>query len=113
MAAVVFGGENILRGGWGIPAMKREDIISAAGQVLRSHGIRKAYIFGSFARGERKPNDIDIAIEPPEGKFSLLDLIGLEQEIGDRTGRKADVSLLRAMKRRVLEHAKIDMAAIV
>ncbi len=93
--------------------MQRKGIIAAAREVLMRHGIRKAYIFGSFARREKTPKDIDIAIVPPGGKFSLLDLVGLEQEIEDKTGKKADVSLLRAMKKGVLANAKADMAAIV
>jgi len=106
-------GEIILRCGAGIPDMQRKGIISAARAVLKKYGIRKAFVFGSVARGEKNPNDIDIAIEPPKGKFSLLDLVGIEQEIEEKTGKKADISLLRAMKKRILESAKPDMAAII
>ncbi|MEW5996168.1 MAG: nucleotidyltransferase domain-containing protein [Candidatus Micrarchaeota archaeon] len=92
--------------------MKREEIIQRIKQVLAGHGIKKAYLFGSFARNEPKYNDIDIAIEPPKGKFSLLDLVGVEQELEDKTGKHVDVVLLRSMKPRILNHIKKDMAVV-
>jgi predicted nucleotidyltransferase len=59
--------------------MKRDIIIKTIKDTLLRQGIQKAYIFGSFARKERKYHDIDIAIEPPEG-FSLLDLIHVDRK---------------------------------
>ena len=44
-----------------IKTMKREQIIKTIKGVLNEHGIRKAYLFGSFARKE-KFHDIDITI---------------------------------------------------
>ncbi len=59
--------------------------------VLKRHGVAKAGIFGSFARGEAKKNsDIDILIKF-KGKKSLLDLAGLEIELEKKLGRKVDV----------------------
>ena len=48
-------------------------------KVLKKNNVKRAGIFGSYARGEEKKNsDIDILI-----KFngSLLDLVGLEMEL--------------------------------
>lgn len=37
-------------------------------EVLKRNNVKKAGIFGSYARGEAKKNsDIDILIEPPKG----------------------------------------------
>ena len=85
--------------------MKREQIIRAIKEVLSEHGIREAYLFGSFARKERY-RDIDIAIEPPKGKFSLLDLVGVEQELEDETGKNVDVVILRSIKPRLKPYIK-------
>ncbi len=46
--------------------------------VLKKHKVKKAGIFGSYARGEEsKSSDIDILIEPVDG-MSLLDIVRLE-----------------------------------
>ncbi len=61
-------------------------------RVLRKHNIAKAGIFGSYARGEQKKNsDVDILIQVKGRKFSLLDLIGLELELGKKLGKKVDL----------------------
>jgi len=80
---------------------------------LTGHGIRRAYLFGSFARKERTYRDIDIAIETPRGKFSLLDLVGIEQELQDRTGKKVEVVIYRAIKPRIKENIKKDLAPLL
>ncbi|HNZ88138.1 MAG TPA: nucleotidyltransferase family protein [Methanofastidiosum sp.] len=61
--------------------------------ILKRHGIRKAAIFGSYVRGEEtKDSDIDILVEfkDIENK-SLLDLIGLEQDLEEFLNKKVDV----------------------
>lgn len=92
--------------------MKREQIIRTIKEVLSEHRIKKAYLFGSFARKERY-NDIDIAIEPPKGKFSLLDLVGVEQQLEDETCKNVDVVILNSIKPRLKPHIKKDLTAIL
>ena len=61
--------------------------------ILKKYGIKKAALFGSFARGEQKPDsDIDILVKfkDRENK-TLLDLVGLELELVDVLNRKVDV----------------------
>jgi predicted nucleotidyltransferase len=91
--------------------MKREQIIRTIKGILSEHGIKKAYLFGSFARNE-KYNDIDVAIEPPKGKFSLLDLVGVEQELEDETGKNVDVVILRSIKPRLKPYIEKDLTAV-
>ena len=58
-------------------------------KVLKSHGIKKAGIFGSYARGEQKKNsDIDILIKYNN---SLLKLVGLEMELKKILRKKVDL----------------------
>ena len=60
--------------------------------ILRSHGVVKAGIFGSFARGEEgKNSDVDILIEVKGRKFSLFDMVGLKMELEKETKRKVDL----------------------
>ena len=92
--------------------MRREQVIKTIKKVLNEHGIKEAYLFGSFARREQY-NDIDIAIEPPKGKFSLLDLVGVEQELEDETGKNIDVVILQSIKPRLKSYIEKDLTAIL
>ncbi len=59
--------------------------------ILKSNDVEFAGIFGSYARGENKPNsDLDILVRFSKPK-SIFDLVGLEIEISERLGRKADI----------------------
>lgn len=59
-------------------------------EVLRKNKVKKAGIFGSYARGEQKKNsDIDILIEPPRGiGFGFF---GIAMELENKTKRKVDL----------------------
>jgi len=59
-------------------------------EVLKKNKVRRAGIFGSYARGEQKKNsDIDILIEPPRGiGFGFF---GIAMEIEEKTGKKVDL----------------------
>lgn len=92
--------------------MKRNEIITKIGRTLRANGVRKAYLFGSFARNEKKYHDIDIAIELPKGSFSLLDLIGLEQELSKKVSKKVDLMTLRSISPYVKPYIKKDLVAV-
>lgn len=60
-------------------------------RVAAAHKARSLCVFGSVARGEDKPDsDIDFLVEF-EADASLLDLIGLQQDIEALLGRRADV----------------------
>lgn len=65
--------------------------------ILRQNNVIKASIFGSYARGEEtKKSDIDMMIKY-KGKMSLLDLIGLEQELEEKTGIKFDITTYKSI----------------
>ncbi len=93
--------------------MKHEEIVETIRSTLKSYGITEAYIFGSFARRARRYHDIDVAIEPPDAKFSLLDLVGVEQELEDELGKKVDVVIYRSLKPRLKAHVDKDLTAIL
>jgi predicted nucleotidyltransferase len=59
--------------------------------VLQKHGVLKAALFGSFAKGKiSAESDIDLLVEFPEGK-SLLDLINLKLELEKLLRRRVDI----------------------
>ena len=60
--------------------------------ILKRHAVKRAAIFGSFARGEaRSKSDIDFLIEYESKTKSLFDLIDLKSELEDSLGRKVDI----------------------
>ena len=69
-------------------------ILRAREPALRQAGIRRLSLFGSVARNQAGPgSDIDLAAEfDPAAKMDLIQLVGLEQELGDLLGR--DVQIL-------------------
>ena len=59
--------------------------------VLKKYGVIKASLFGSIVRGEMtKDSDIDILVEFQDDK-TLLDLVGLQNELKEELKRKVDV----------------------
>jgi len=59
--------------------------------ILKKHHAKKIEIFGSYARGEQKEtSDLDVIVEFEKRK-SLLELVGIEQELEDALGIKVDL----------------------
>jgi hypothetical protein len=64
---------------------RRSEILDRASQ----HGARNVRVFGSAARGDAGPaSDVDLLVEMEPGR-SLLDFVGLWQELEDLLGVKA------------------------
>jgi len=59
--------------------------------ILKRYGVRRAAVFGSFARKQmRKSSDIDILVDIQKD-ISLLDFVGLKLEIEEALGKKVDL----------------------
>ena len=59
-------------------------------RILKKNKIRRAGIFGSYARGEQKKNsDIDILVQP--AKNTGFGFAGIEIELEKKLKRKVDV----------------------
>jgi predicted nucleotidyltransferase len=72
---------------------RREPILGIAAR----HGARNVRVFGSVARGDAGPDsDVDFLVEMDADR-SLLDHIGLVQDLEDYLGRKVDVVSDRAL----------------
>jgi uncharacterized protein len=60
--------------------------------ILKKHAVKRAAIFGSFARGEAKiRSDVDLLIEYKEKNKSLFDLVDLKSELEETLNRKVDI----------------------
>ena len=90
--------------------MDKPKIIQILKKTLAAHSIKKAQLFGSFARGT-KFNDIDLIIEPPK-EFSLLTLSSLANEIERLTGFKADIVTPRGLSPHLKERIEKEAVAL-
>jgi predicted nucleotidyltransferase len=78
--------------------------------LAEKHGAQKIRIFGSVARGEANDaSDIDFLVAMGPGR-SLLDLVGLEQDLAELLGRRVDVvsegGLSPYLRDRILREAR-------
>lgn len=81
--------------------------------LLREHepvlkerfGVRKIGIFGSFIRGEERPDsDVDILVEFRRGQETFDHYMDLKFYLEDLFGRKVDLVMKGAVKRRLKEY---------
>ena len=82
----------------------------------RRNHITKMSLFGSALRDQFNPeSDIDILVEFDKGHMpGLMDLAGMEIELGEMVGRKVDLrtpaELSRYFRDDVLEKARVEYA---
>jgi len=92
--------------------MNREEIFEKVVQVLKNQGARKIAIFGSYARGEEKPeSDIDIIVEFSERK-SLLELVRIERELSEVLGIKVDLLTEKSISPYLIDTIRKEMEVI-
>jgi len=92
--------------------MQKQEIFKKVVSILERYGAKKIAIFGSYARDEAKPeSDIDILVEFSERK-SLLDLVGIEQELSDAWGVKADLLTEKSISPYLIDSIKSEMKVI-
>lgn len=93
--------------------MNRQQTIQAIHDYMASQPVVKAWIFGSFARGEeKKQSDIDILFVPDfnNGTFTLLTHGGMYEDLKRILGREVDLvadGSLRPYAKESAEHDKI------
>lgn len=74
--------------------------------------ILKAWIYGSFSRGDDGPlSDVDIAIET-EKNFSYFDLAEIQYQLKKRLNREVDIGFIDSFKPHVFENLKNDLKLI-
>jgi predicted nucleotidyltransferase len=81
--------------------------------VLERAGVTRSAFFGSVARGEAgSESDVDILIDF-NGKKSLLDLVGLQQELEEVLGKRVDLVTYRSLYPRLRDIIAKDEVPIM
>ena len=75
------------------------DISRMLEPVFIQNNVKRAAVFGSYARGEQDgSSDMDFVVEFTDGA-SLLDLGGLFEDVREMTGRNVDIITYRTLAR--------------
>jgi len=99
---------------WHDAGMDREHIIATLRDheaELKSAGIVRLSLFGSYARGTaiRDASDIDLIAEFDSGReYSLLDRVRLENRLAEMLGTKVDLSPAQMLRDGVRERAAVE-----
>ncbi|MBI2437064.1 MAG: nucleotidyltransferase domain-containing protein [Candidatus Magasanikbacteria bacterium] len=84
-------------------------------KILKQHEVKRAELFGSYARGEaHKRSDVDLLIEfHHKNKKSLLDLSGLLLDLQDNLHKKVDVVTSGSIHPRLKPYIEKDLMTII
>jgi predicted nucleotidyltransferase len=92
--------------------MNRATIFEKIAQTLKEQGATKVAIFGSYAKGEERPeSDIDVIVEFLERK-SLLELVKMERELSETLGVKVDLLTEKSISPYLLDIVRRQMEVI-
>ncbi len=81
--------------------------------ILKSKGVLRSSLFGSFARGEAgSESDIDILVELPDDR-SLLDLADIQITLEDSLGKKFDVITYNSLNPLLRDRILADQVSIL
>jgi uncharacterized protein len=77
--------------------------------VLKEAGVKKAQLFGSYARGEEKRNsDIDILVEMKRSS-TLFDLVELNEKLEKKLNKKVDLLTFGAIHPLIKKYIEADV----
>lgn len=78
--------------------MNKDTIIKLIADYFKTQPVLKAYLFGSFSRGEEtESSDIDILIVLDESQHIGLKFFGMYEDLKDLIGRKVDLVTERSL----------------
>ena len=80
--------------------------------MLKNQEVRKMPVFGSYVRGEKKPeSDIDIIVEF-SGRKSLLEFVKIERKLSEVLGIKVDLLTEKSISPYLIDTIKREMRII-
>lgn len=92
--------------------MNAQELEQGIVSILKRYGVKSIGIFGSFARGEARPDsDIDVLVEFSTRK-TLFDIVGIEQELSETLGIKVDLLTEKAVSPYLADRIKKELVVI-
>jgi len=98
-----------------IPTLKFSNLKKYVTKEFKKYpAIKKAWLFGSFARGDESPkSDIDLMIDVPEkNNFSMFDLFQIQEDLQNISKRNFDIVMKGALESYAWDTAKNDLKLI-
>jgi uncharacterized protein len=93
-------------------ASQNRELFEKISLFLKKEGATKIAIFGSYARGEERPeSDIDVLVEFPETK-GLLTMVRIERELSEFLGVKVDLLTEGSISPYLIEEIKKESKVI-
>jgi predicted nucleotidyltransferase len=81
--------------------------------TLRQRGFGKLYLFGSVARGEANPNDVDLLFEAdPENDPGLFSIWEMQDELAQQLGRPVELVDRKLLHRRIRPRVEAEMIEV-
>ncbi len=82
--------------------------------ILKKHNAVEAYVFGSTARGDNRPDsDVDILVRFNKME-NLFEFVGIKLDLEDALGgRKVDLVQMGALKKRFQPYVDQDKVRII
>ena len=95
------------------PLVDRSKIISSLTEAISHYDlIHKAWIFGSFARGDHDAlSDIDVVVEA-DSRLSLMSLFGIQEQLSSKLGQKIDIGFMNTLKPEIRLNIEPDLIEI-
>lgn len=80
--------------------------------ILKKHQVKRAAIFGSFARGEeRKNSDVDLLVDFKK-EVGLFAFVDLKNSLEEKVGRKFDVITFRSVNKKLKSYINKDLVKV-
>jgi predicted nucleotidyltransferase len=93
-------------------ASQNRELFEKISSFLKKEGATKVAIFGSYARGEEKPeSDIDVLVKFSETK-GLLTMVRIERELSEFLGVKVDLLTEESISPYLIEGIKKEAKVI-
>lgn len=78
--------------------MNTQTIINTLSEYFKTQPVLKAWVFGSFARGEENPqSDVDILVVLDHSQIVGMDFFGMYEELKELLGRNVDLVTERSL----------------
>ncbi len=81
--------------------------------ILKKHGVIRAGVFGSVARGEDRPDsDVDLLVKVGKLPFGIWGFVGLKQDLEQALGKKVDVISEAALNPKLAGKIRNDLTRV-